>query len=213
MLKRWTVLPAIHIMNPIIIRFLNGACATSQAFCSHQGAHTVRQQFQGYQDLSSCKTARYSYHIIAGRSRWPRPGSTRPSTNTVPIERTCAFHAVSESLRWRAPAASSCEPEQARELRETEPNQRRGERGGGGGVGVTASGADLVKPGGSGTAGEEEASGSSTAQRRARPFPFSMPAGRGSEIDDLALRRRRFCGRLRLGSRRGRVLVRVAASN
>jgi len=92
MLKRWTVLPAIHIMNPIIIRFLNGACATSQAFC--------------------------------------------------------AFHAVSESLRWRAPAASS------------------------------ASGADLVKPGGSGTAGEEEeASGSSTAQWRARPFPFSIAGG------------------------------------
>lgn len=106
MLKRWTVLPAIHIINPIIIRFLNGACATSQAFC--------------------------------------------------------AFHAASESLRWRAPAASS------------------------------ASGADLVKPGGSGTAGEEEeASGSSTAQRRARPFPFSIAAGRCSEVDDLMLRRRR----------------------
>ena len=44
-----------------------------------------------------------------------------------------------------------------------------------GGVGVAASGADLVKPGGSGTVGEEEeASGSSTAQRRARPFPFSI---------------------------------------
>ena len=36
MLKRWTVLPAIHIMKPIIMRFLNGACATSHAFCSHQ---------------------------------------------------------------------------------------------------------------------------------------------------------------------------------
>jgi hypothetical protein len=49
-----------------------------------------------------------------------------------------------------------------------------------------------VKPGGSGTAGEEEeASGSSTAQRRARPFPFSIAAGRCSEVDDLMLRRRR----------------------
>ena len=36
MLKRWTVLPAIHIMKPIIMRFLNGACATSHDFCSHQ---------------------------------------------------------------------------------------------------------------------------------------------------------------------------------
>lgn len=33
MLNKWTVLPAIHIMKPIISRFLNGACATSQAFC------------------------------------------------------------------------------------------------------------------------------------------------------------------------------------
>lgn len=32
MLKRCTVFPAIHIMNPIIKRFLNGACATSHAF-------------------------------------------------------------------------------------------------------------------------------------------------------------------------------------
>ena len=47
----------------------------------------------------------------------------------APIERTCAFHAVSESLRWRAPAASSCEPEQARELRDTETNQRKGRTG------------------------------------------------------------------------------------
>lgn len=96
MLNRWTVLPAIHIMKPIIIRFLNGACATSHAFC--------------------------------------------------------AFHAVSESFRCRAPAASS------------------------------ASGADLVKPGGSGMEEweeeEEEASWSSTAQRRARPLPFSIAGGR-----------------------------------
>ena len=50
-------------------------------------------------------------------------------------------------------------------------------------AGLTASGADLVKPGGSGTAGEaeeEEASWSSTAQRRARPLPFSIAAARGS---------------------------------
>jgi hypothetical protein len=33
MLNKWTVLPAIHIINPIINKFLNGACATSQAFC------------------------------------------------------------------------------------------------------------------------------------------------------------------------------------
>jgi hypothetical protein len=45
----------------------------------------------------------------------------------------------------------------------------------------TASGADLVKPGGSGKADEEEeedASWSSTAQRRARPLPFSIAGGR-----------------------------------
>lgn len=131
-----------------------------------------------------------------------------------PIERTCAFHAVSESLRWRAPAASSCEPEQPCELRDIEPNQRRDERGRGG-VGVTASGADLVKPGGSGTAGdEEEASGSSTAQRRARPFPFSIAGGpvlgdRRPGAPPPAILRPSAS----LGSRRGRVLVRVAASD
>lgn len=43
MLNRWTVLPAIHIMKPIIIRFLNGACATSHAFCPH---HEHRQYSQ-----------------------------------------------------------------------------------------------------------------------------------------------------------------------
>lgn len=32
-LNRWTVLPAIHIINPIIIKFFTGACAASQAFC------------------------------------------------------------------------------------------------------------------------------------------------------------------------------------
>jgi len=60
-------------------------------------------------------------------------------------------------------------------VRDTEQSSEKDERGG---VGVTASGADLVKPGGSGTVGEEEeASGSSTAQRRARPFPFSIAGG------------------------------------
>jgi hypothetical protein len=67
------------------------------------------------------------------------------------------------------------------------------------GAGLTASGADLVKPGGSGTAGEaeeEEASWSSTAQRRARPLPFSIATARG--IDGLpccrrGLRFRRWC--------------------
>jgi hypothetical protein len=35
MLNRCTVFPAIHIMKPIISKFLKGACATSQAFCLH----------------------------------------------------------------------------------------------------------------------------------------------------------------------------------
>lgn len=35
MLNKCTVLPAIHIIKPIISKFLKGACATSQAFCSN----------------------------------------------------------------------------------------------------------------------------------------------------------------------------------
>ena len=44
MLKRWTVFPAIHIMNPIIIRFLNGDWATSHAFCSHSPSTKQKQK-------------------------------------------------------------------------------------------------------------------------------------------------------------------------
>jgi len=36
MLNKCTVLPAIHIIKPIISKFLKGACATSQAFCSNR---------------------------------------------------------------------------------------------------------------------------------------------------------------------------------
>lgn len=106
MLKRWTVLPAIHIMKPIIIRFLNGDCATSHAFCSHQ------ESTRGSGSRPPQNPALLLPHR-ASRSRraQARPGSAggnHASRTGISRGLTCAFHAASESFRWRAPAASSC---------------------------------------------------------------------------------------------------------
>jgi hypothetical protein len=44
MLNKCTVLPAIHIIKPIISKFLKGACATSQAFCSNGKRFSTLEQ-------------------------------------------------------------------------------------------------------------------------------------------------------------------------
>ena len=124
MLKRWTVLPAIHIMKPIIMRFLNGACATSHAFCSHQ------ESTRGSGSRPR-KTLRYAYRPSrqvapsAARICWANHSRSREDRSGL----TCAFHAVSESFRWRAPAASSCGAAEPCEFRHPVP-KRAGNRWG-----------------------------------------------------------------------------------